>query len=254
MNGICILSIVPVRSEPSDKAEMVTQLLFGEQVQITGEEKSWRKVRLLYDDYTGWVDSKQVISIEEEEMKKFSESPALSYDLVQIAINGTSMIPILLGSTLPFYHDRKIHIGKAEYDFDGNAKIPLKADITSITEYAAMYLNAPYLWGGRSPFGIDCSGLTQMVYKLCGIKLKRDTHQQVAQGKGVINLESTRPGDLAFFRNGDGKVTHTGILLSPNKIIHAHGRVRIDKVDSEGIFNAEKNDYTHKLSHLRRMD
>jgi cell wall-associated NlpC family hydrolase len=254
MNGICILSIVPVRSEPSDKSEMVTQLLFGEQVQIMGEEKSWRKVRLLFDDYTGWVDSKQLISIEEEEMKKFSESPALSYDLVQIAINGTSMIPIVLGSTLPFYHDRKIHIGKTEYDFDGNAKIPVKADMSSITEYAAMYLNAPYLWGGRSPFGIDCSGLTQMVYKLCGIKLKRDTHQQVAQGKGVINLENMKPGDLAFFRNGDGKVTHTGILLSPNKIIHAHGRVRIDRVDSEGIFNAEKNDYTHKLSHLRRIE
>jgi gamma-D-glutamyl-L-lysine dipeptidyl-peptidase len=254
MNAICVLSVVPVRSEPSDKAEMVTQLLFGEQVQILEEDKSWRKVRLLYDDYTGWVDFKQIRHIEEEEVKKFSEFPPLSYDLVQIAINGTSVIPIVLGSTLPFYHDKKIHIGTSEYEFDGSAKIPARNDFSSITEYAAMYLNAPYLWGGRSPFGIDCSGFTQMVYKLCGIRLKRDTHQQVAQGKSVSNLDSARPGDLAFFRNEAGKVNHTGILLTPGRIMHAHGKVRIDKVDSEGIFNAEQNRYTHFLSHLRRME
>jgi hypothetical protein len=254
MNAICILSVVPVRSEPSDKAELVTQLLFGEQVEILQEDKNWRKVRLYYDDYTGWLDAKQIAPIEEEDMKKFSESPALSYDLVQIAMNGTGMVPIVLGSTLPLFHEKKIHIGKKEFDFEGTAKIPVRADKSHIIEYAGMYLNAPYLWGGRSPFGIDCSGLTQMVYKLCGIRLKRDTHQQVAQGKGIMTLEQTQPGDLAFFRNDNGKITHAGILISSDKVLHAHGKVRIDKIDKEGIFNAEQNRYTHTLSHLRRME
>jgi gamma-D-glutamyl-L-lysine dipeptidyl-peptidase len=254
MNGICILSIVPVRNEPSDKAEMVTQLLFGEQFKILEEHKSWRRVSLYYDEYIGWVDAKQMLTIDHEVKMKFTEAPSLTYDLVQIAISGTNVIPIVLGSTLPFYHDRKIHIGPIEYDYEGNVKIPAKPDISNLTEYAAMYLNAPYLWGGRSPFGIDCSGFTQMVFKLCGIQLKRDTHQQIAQGKPVSSIETTQQGDLAFFRNDAGKVSHVGIILSLNRIIHAHGKVRIDKLDSEGIFNVDTNSYSHKLSHLRRME
>jgi cell wall-associated NlpC family hydrolase len=253
MKGIGTLSIIPVRSEPSDKAEMVTQILFGEQFEVLEEERSWRKIRLNGDDYTGWIDAKQVTLLNEEE-QKFMDVPALTYDLVQLAIAGSAVIPIVLGSTLPFYYLKKIHIGNTEYEFDGHVKTPAKPDISSITEYAAMYLNAPYLWGGRSPFGIDCSGLTQMVFKLCGIRLKRDAHQQVAQGKSVSSIEVTQEGDLAFFRNEDGKVSHAGIILSLNRIIHAHGRVRIDKIDSEGIFNAEQERYTHRLSHLRRME
>ncbi|CAN5505612.1 C40 family peptidase [soil metagenome] len=254
MKGISTLSIIPVRKEPSDRAEMVTQLLFGETFQITATEKSWSKIIVDYDGYSGWIDTKQVTNIDDEEAKKLAETPmTVSLDFLQLVLRGTEMTPVVLGSSLPFYYGRKFFVSEKEYLFEGNVKTVTQPDTGKIAEHAMMYINAPYLWGGRSPFGLDCSGFTQMVFKLSGIKILRDANEQAGQGKKVNTLEDTREGDLAFFKNAENKIVHVGIVLNNNRIIHASGKVRIDTLDQQGILNIETGKHTHSLAEIRRI-
>jgi hypothetical protein len=168
MFAICNLSLVPVRKEASDKSEMVSQLLFGETVEVESKKSNWRKIRTVYDDYHGWVDTKQIVEISDDEFEKLQNSVnVLSTDLVQLAILGKNQIcPVVYGSSLPLYNNRKFFISEYEYSFEGNVAEISKPDISRLIETCYMYLNAPYLWGGRSPFGLDCSGFTQMVFKL----------------------------------------------------------------------------------------
>jgi cell wall-associated NlpC family hydrolase len=234
---------------------MVSQLLFGESVEVIDKADSWRKVKIMDDGYTGWIDKKQIVSCSEEEIINTTDHPAtLTLDIVQIVIfNQRNIIPIVLGSQLPLFREKKFTIGKTEYLYDGNVIAISSPEPSKIIEHAYMYLNAPYLWGGRSPFGIDCSGFTQMVFKLCGIRLKRDAHQQALSGKTINFLNEAVAGDLAFFDNAEGKITHTGIILPNNKIIHSSGKVHVDQLDHQGIFNLETNKYTHNLRVIKRF-
>lgn len=248
MYGICNLSIVPCRREPSDKSEMVTQLLFGEHFELLDSKGSWQLIRIAYDGYECWIDKKQFHAI--KDIQGISDaSTALTTDLLQLAEDEKSgTIPLVLGSSLPKRKGEKFFLGKQEYTFSGEAAFPFtKKKENNIAGTAKWYLNSPYLWGGRSPFGIDCSGFTQMVYKLNGIKLQRDAWQQAEQGKAHNFLEEANPGDLAFFDNEDGKIVHVGIILPEGKIIHASGKVRIDKLDHQGIYNEDMKKYTHRL-------
>jgi hypothetical protein len=255
MFAVTTLSLVPVRKEPSDKSEMVNQLLFGDTVEIVDEMESWKKVKQLFDDYEGWVDKKQLTEITDEQLSVINSSmPFVCADLFQIIIwNKNQISPIVMGSSLPLYNNHKFYIGSTEYSFDGSVTSTGERHPEKVLEQAYMYLNAPYLWGGRSPLGIDCSGLTQMAFKLCGMKLKRDAWQQAEQGTTINQLSESRPGDLAFFRKSEGKITHVGIILPANRIIHASGKVRIDKIDPEGILNEESGEYTHSLGLIKRL-
>jgi hypothetical protein len=232
---------------------MVTQILFGETFEVLESSGSWSKIVVDYDKYTGWVDTKQITKLDDEETRKLMDNPvSVSQDLVQLVIDGKEMIPVVLGSTLPFYYGKKFFIGEREFTFDGSVKTIIAPDAKGIPENAFMYLNAPYLWGGRSPLGLDCSGFTQMVFKLSGIKLLRDASEQAGQGK-KISFEEAKAGDLAFFKNDDQKIVHVGIVLDNHKIIHSSGKVRIDKLDEEGIFNEETGKHSHRLSVIRRI-
>jgi cell wall-associated NlpC family hydrolase len=160
----------------------------------------------------------------------------------------------VMGSSLPHLKENECLLGSNKYWYDGQAKdVNAFADKNLLIENAHMFLNTPYLWGGRSPFGIDCSGFTQIIYKLSGIKLRRDAFQQAEQGMTLNFIEEAELGDLAFFDNAEGTIIHVGIILPGNKIIHAAGRVRIDKIDHHGIFNVDTKKYSHKLRLIKRI-
>lgn len=244
--GFIHLSLVPVRKEPDDRAEMVNQLLFGEGIRIMEKKDNWTRVKSLWDDYSGWIDSKQFLALQEDHYSNY-EKLAFASDPVSICeTTDSSALSLVLGSTLPGLKKDKITLEDYKFNFHGSSA-SATASRDFIVQQAQLYLNAPYLWGGRSPFGIDCSGFTQMVYKMAGIRLKRDASQQAKQGRTLSFIEEAQPGDLAFFHNPEGKITHVGLMLENNHIIHASGRVKIDKLDHQGIFNLETGTHSHKL-------
>lgn len=252
--GICNLSIIPLRIEPSDQSEMVSQVLFGEHFKVLEKSKQWRKIRLAYDTYEGWIDVKQYQEISKEYYKSLDkELPILCNQLVDFVSNTDHvLLPIVLGSTLPNYKNNKLVLDSNTYTFDGQTTSIVGTKDT-IIKTAFLYLNAPYLWGGKTPFGIDCSGFTQMVYKLNGINLLRDASQQASQGEVLSFIEESEPGDLAFFDNKEGEIIHVGIIMANNHIIHASGHVRIDRLDQSGIFNTEHKKHTHKLRVIKKI-
>ena len=240
---------------------MVTELLFGEHFEVLEEKKSWVLIRIAYDGYECWIDKKQFLQV--NDVKGITDSNiAIATDLAQLATDENGiMTPVLLGSALPKFKDGSFSLGKHKFTTGGAVTFPFeKKKEHSIEEIAKWYLNAPYLWGGRSPFGLDCSGFTQMVFKLNGIKLKRDAWQQAEQGKTIGFVEEAKTGDLAFFDNDEGKIVHVGIILnfqigssSNLQIIHASGKVRIDKLDHHGINNEELKKYSHRLRVVKRF-
>ena len=252
MFGICNLAIIPLRIEPSDRSEIVSQVLFGEHFEVLEQQKQWTKIKLQYDEYEGWVDSKQFQIISEADYQQLSsDAIILNSDLIEYITGPNNLlIPIPLGASLSFLSHNEINT--QNYDFEG-LKISGQKPKSNLINTAFMYLNSPYLWGGKTPFGIDCSGFTQMVYKLNGYRLLRDASQQATQGEALSFIEESEPGDLAFFDNEEGNIIHVGIIMDDNYIIHASGKVRIDRLDHLGIYNAEANKHTHKLRVIKKI-
>ena len=246
--GISNTAIVPMRIEAVDQAEMVNQILFGEHFKVLEVQKKWSKVRLSHDSYEGWVCNKQWVEIEEDIYKEVS---TITIDILDV-ISKDHHQPIVIGSILPSYKSGYALINNEMYKFDGLTTAGF-TNKKKLVENALMYLNAPYLWGGRSPLGIDCSGFTQMVYRLQGIDLPRDACQQAEVGKTLSFVKEAEAGDLVYFDNNKGRITHVGIILDNNHIIHASGKVRIDKIDQKGIFNKELGTHTHKLSLIKSI-
>ena len=250
--GISNLSIIPQRSEANDIAEMTNQVLFGEHFKVLEIRKKWSKIRLSHDSYEGWICNKQWQEISEEDYKQLDKDVAtISTDILDI-ITKEYQQPIVIGSVLPFYKSGHALINEEMYKFDGLSTQGY-VDKNKLRQNALIFLNAPYLWGGRSPLGIDCSGLTQIVYRLQGIDLPRDAYQQAKVGTTLSFIEESEVGDLAFFDDKEGKVIHVGIILEDNHIIHASGKVRIDRIDQQGIFNAEIGKHTHKLRLIKSI-
>ena len=252
MFGVCNLSNIPLRIEPSDRSEIVSQVLFGEHFEVLEQNKQWAKIKLQYDNYEGWLDSKQFQVITKTQYDLLSEEPiVLNSDLIEyITTKNNSLMTIPLGASLSFLNHKDINVDN--FDFEGTKITGIKPKANLINT-SFMYLNAPYLWGGKTPFGIDCSGFTQMVYKLNGYYLSRDASQQAVQGEALSFIEESEPGDLAFFDNEEGKIIHVGIIMDDNYIIHASGKVRIDRLDHLGIYNADTNRHTHKLRVIKKI-
>jgi len=253
--GIINLSAVPGRADSSDKSEMITQLLFGDVFTIIDQDRTFVKIKTYFDKYECWICKKQFESIKENEFNFISKTPYYcTTDLIHTIAYKGDTVPILLGSSLPNFSNGKFSINGESIKYDGNYSTPTKiGSKKAIIEDAFMYLNAPYQWGGKSPFGIDCSGFTQIIYKINNIVIPRDAYQQAQLGEGYSFVEESEAGDLAFFDNNEGKITHVGILIGNNKIIHASGKVRIDKLDHQGIFNQETNSYSHKLRIIKKL-
>ncbi|MDB5282911.1 MAG: hypothetical protein JWO06_1986 [Bacteroidota bacterium] len=253
-NGISTLSILPIRKEPSHRSEQISQLLFGELYSVLGQQNSWLQIRCCYDNYEGWIDGSQHFELNEKDFTNTATNNyGMALELVYSAASSTHSIPVVAGSSLPFFDGMNFRIAKEKFIYNGQAVLSEAKNTAMMERIALRYLNAPYLWGGRSPFGIDCSGFTQIVYKFLGIKLLRDAYQQAEQGSVVNFIEESQPGDLAFFANEEGKITHVGIILKEGKIIHSSGKVRIDKIDHFGINNETQKKYTHKLKIIKRF-
>ena len=252
MFAICNLAIIPLRAEPSDRSEIVSQVLFGEHFEVLLVDKQWSRIKLHFDNYEGWVDTKQYQIISENSYKQLSKDAIiLSSDLVEyVSTPNNILIPIPLGASLSFLNHSEINT--ENFDFEGLRVSGVKSKM-DIINTAFLYLNAPYLWGGKTPFGIDCSGFTQMVYKLNGYTLLRDASQQSTQGEALSFIEESETGDLAFFDNEEGNIIHVGIIMDNNYIIHASGKVRIDRLDHLGIYNAELNKHTHRLRVIKKI-
>ncbi len=243
--GICNLSIVPVRIVDSDKSEMINQLIYGDIIEILEEKEKWVKIKSVFDDYIGWIDIKQYFKIDDN-IKLDLNNPVYSVNLVEfIENNNNELVTIPIGSDIS-------NISLLNHKFDGKT-ISGKNNRNSIVNTALSFLNSPYLWGGKTPFGIDCSGFTQMVYKINGYKLFRDAKDQANQGKTLSFIEESEAGDLAFFNNDVGDIIHVGIILQNNHIIHASGKVRIDRIDHSGIYNNDLNKHTHSLRYIKKI-
>jgi gamma-D-glutamyl-L-lysine dipeptidyl-peptidase len=255
-HAVVHLACVPLRAEPSDRSEMTNQLLFGDLVEVMESKDKWTRVKSTYDGYTGWMNPRQTVSLAVGEFELYNTNDAwLVNDTVALAEANGSVQILPMGATLPFYDGGKFRIGNSNYTLHGNASnaTETKLNEENIQLNALRLLNAPYLWGGKTVFGIDCSGFTQVVFKLLGINLKRDAYQQAEQGRAVSLIDQGQCGDLAFFHNDAGKIVHVGILLDNKTIIHSSGQVRIDRIDHQGIFNAERKAYTHHLKLIKRL-
>lgn len=255
--GVCNLSLVPLRAEPSDRSEMNSQLLFGDHFTILETTEKWSRIITEYDDYEGWIDNKQYVHINQSAFNTISNQNSIlglgpCHKVLRTDVN--SVLYLMTGSRIPHTIDNYFYLGDNRYQLQSGIVNPNKHDFrSSIRDVLMFYLGAPYLWGGRSLFGIDCSGFTQMVFRQFGVKIKRDAWQQAEQGELLGFLQEARTGDLAFFDNEEGRITHVGVMLDNQHIIHASGKVRIDAIDNQGIYNVELKRYTHKLRIIKRM-
>ncbi len=260
MYGISDISSIPVRTDPTEKSEMCTQILLGEHFQVIEEESKWCRIKLHNDSYEGWIDRKTVTPITEKEYIYLSENQQpVSTEIFNIVqqVNHYRNFLIVSGSTLPHYNQKKstFNIAGIEYHIEGNSVNNLKSSDyrNKIINAALKYFNAPYLWGGRTPLGIDCSGLSQIAYKIAGIQIPRDASMQAGIGEHLSFVEEALPGDLAFFDNENGDIIHVGIIWEKHKIIHSSGKVRIDNIDHAGIYNIDTKRYTHQLRLMKRI-
>lgn len=251
--AVCCVPVSPLRKEPSHRSEMVSQQLFGECCIITEElPDKWIKVTCKYDGYEGWCQLSHVADIDKGQYEQPDSD--LTADWVnEVDYNGHHMF-VPLGSTLTALKNGHTFWRRSQVKYSGKIWDPREVKINPklIKQLAYRYLNTPYLWGGKSVFGTDCSGFVQMLFKLMNICLPRDSSMQVEVGE-VVTLKQAKCGDLAFFHNTEGKIVHVGLLLSDHEIIHSSGKVRIDKLTKEGIIVVDTKEKTHDFAIIKRV-
>ncbi len=246
--GICPLSIVSVRSSADDTSELVSQILYGEHFKVLECHKFWSKIRIAFDGCEGWAINRQIKFIEQHTFHNLerTKNPLYSNELVSFVETEESiLLPIVLGSSPQ-------NASLLTHRFDGNQSTD-KSNKGNLVRTALLFLNSPYLWGGKTPFGIDASGFTQMVYKINGYRLLRKVSEQSEQGGPLSFIEESEAGDLVFFDNKEGEIHHVGLIMDNNYVIHVDGKVRIDRLDHTGIFNADMGKYSHQLRVIKRI-
>ena len=242
-----ITATCPVRKDPDHRSEMTSQLLLGEFAEIIEEQKEFIKVKCLYDDYEGWCQRVQLV---------FTDTTIVTtkYVAEPIGILSINQLPCRVSIATPVF-EGIVAYKNFTVDYSNLTTVDAVQQVftpENITQLVTVFLNTPYLWGGRTLFGIDCSGFAQQVYKLFNKMLPRDAHQQAEKGEALGFLEEAVCGDLAFFDNEAGFITHVGILLNNHQIIHASGRVRIDAIDNAGIISSDTGLRTHRLRVVKR--
>lgn len=255
--AVCRVSVAPVRLEGMHTSEMVTQLLFGETLKVINYKPEWFQIEVVSDGYKGWVSQKQVKLISESSFSSILAHPAYMVGerlALCHRLDTDEVMPLFIGSQLPEYNFKTFDLAGEKYRISGKTiLIPDELKVKNAVKLAKELLGAPYLWGGRTISGIDCSGLTQLVFKSAGYNLPRNAAQQVLHGEVVDFVDEVQSGDLVFFDNLNGEITHVGIIVEPGKILHASGMVKIDKIDHFGIYSEEFKTYTHNLRIIKRL-
>ena len=250
--AVIAVPAAPVRRKPNHRKEMVSQLLFGESVIVLKTEGNlWVKIRSLHDGYEGWVTNTMLESV--DEMIAKSANTFATTDMLSIISIDNGQMNIPVGSSLPFFDNGKGRLGNVDYSFSGHyfKRDEQRPSGELVKQLSEKWLKAPYLWGGRTPLGVDCSGFVQVIFKLMGIDLPRDAWQQAQEGKTVKKFADLQPGDLAFFDNKED-IVHVGILLGDGLVIHSSGKVRIDGIDKKGITNKQTGSPNIRLRAIKR--
>ena len=259
MKGIVLHSVVPVRSEANEGSEQLTQLLFAETVDILEEKPRWIRIKNDADGQIGWVDFKMLTKLSDSESDLVAKADKSARVMMPMAYavseNNGQTIPLTAGTCLPNYKDGRFEVLGVGFRIDPSMVADKSLEMTTekIMEVVRFFLNVPYLWGGKNALGMDCSGFTQIIHSLFGHQLLRNASEQVTQGMPVKSLKNAQTGDLAFFDHEDGKISHVGLILDGERIIHCSGRVKVEKLDEIGIFSIEQGGtYTHHLVSIRR--
>jgi gamma-D-glutamyl-L-lysine dipeptidyl-peptidase len=248
---ICENVFVPLRSAPTHKSEMLSQVLFGEKYTVIDRSGSWLKVKTIFDNYSGWLD---VDHLQYTVYEDNTQNHVLNRSLLCYRNDKTKMV-LEAGCEIfePDIENKIFKIGNNIYNTSEDFSSSFFTNDKALPEIAMKFINSPYIWGGRIPSGIDCSGLTQLVYKISGVPIARDAIDQAEEGIGVGFIDEANPGDLVFFDNERGRISHVGMIISRGLVIHSSGRVRIDPIDHQGIFKIEINGYSHNLRTIRRI-
>lgn len=250
--GVNLLAVVPLRQEPSHQSAMLSQLLFGEVFEIIEKTKNWAKILTNYDHLQAWLDLTQLTQISEDDYRNLAnEELKFSSEMISYITNSKNLMTLLpFGSTINVLDYQAINDDQLVYEGEHKHVISHKKEIVNT---ALQFINAPYLEGGKTPFGIDASAFVQMVYKMHGCFLPRQVAEQANLGESLSFIEESEPGDLAYFDDEKGNIFHVGIMLTDNYIIHAFGHVRIDRLDHVGIFNQSLNKHTHQLRIIKQV-
>mgnify|MGYP006268263993 CR=1 FL=1 len=243
-------AIAPLRASASDAAEMASQLLFGETCMRLQDQGNWLQVRRDFDGYEGWLDAKQV----EAAPPDFSPSTDFCFVLSgSLILPDDTLMRLPLGTRLPKAAlTGRFTWGGLTYQAGPDLKLTEVRPREHLVKTATLFLNLPYLWGGLSGWGLDCSGLVQTAAAMCGLSLPRDSSQQAEVGEAIA-WGQQQAGDLAFLgKPGQNRITHVGILQDPHSIVHASGKVRLDPFDSTGITHSHSHHVTHHLLTMRR--
>lgn len=260
--GICNKMCVALRAQPSHASEMVSQLLFGESYQVIDSCFEWKKIQTADCHYLGWISEKQHTPISEKECTEWEQGDNQRVKFLYQNVHDEEQqvtFPICLGAKVPLTIEKYFTMAGKRYTIgsgmdDDRLMFPEYTEQQNeLLSVAYRYLNTPYLWGGRTPAGIDCSGFTQNVFQSIGVQLPRDASQQVHVGDVVDFVEEARVGDVAFFENNDGAIVHVGIICGKNQIIHASGCVQVNTIDNSGIFHHNLGKYTHQLRIIKRI-
>jgi gamma-D-glutamyl-L-lysine dipeptidyl-peptidase len=251
--AVIAVPAAPVRRKPNHRKEMVSQLLFGESVKVLKTEGNlWVKIRSLHDGYEGWMTNTMLESVDEKVAK--SKNAFATTDMLSTILISDKQMNIPVGSSLPFFENGKGRLGNVDYSFSGHyfKRNEQRPSAELVRQLTASWLNAPYLWGGRTPLGVDCSGFVQVIFKLMGIDLPSDAWQQAQEGKAVKKFADSQTGDLVFFDNKED-IVHVGILLGDGLVIHSSGKVRIDGIDKKGITNKNTGSLNIRLRAIKRF-
>jgi len=259
MVALSLHSIVPVRTEPREGAEQSTQMLFGELCTVLEQKPRWNRVKLLSDGQEGWVDAKMITLMSDDEYRTYSKDLSSAARVVfpmayAVSENNGQTIPLTAGTQLVRYKDGRFEVLGVGFRIEPSmVRVqPFAMNQENLMQAVRFFLNIPYLWGGKNAMGMDCSGFTQTIMGLFGKNLLRNASEQAKQGDAVASLKETQAGDLVFFDHEDGRISHVGIVIDPERVIHCSGRVKVEKLDETGIFSAEQGEYSHHLVAIRR--